>query len=130
MPEPGPYGPLPASYPRPQSLQGYVVLYMATFIWYVVAIWEGGSNIIGWVPGFVVVYLAWRGSKIAWVIAIVAAAIYLGISATEIQMATAPGGHHPILHVVESVLVLTMLVLLLLPTTRRFYDLDERNAAS
>jgi len=126
MPDPGPYGPLSWSYPRPRSLQACVAIYITTFIYYAIFIWEGGSNMFGWVPGSVVVYLAWRGSKMAWGVAVVATAVYLVISAIEIEMATSAGGHHPVLHVIESVLVLTMLVLLLAPETRRFYDLSSR----
>jgi hypothetical protein len=106
-----------------------VAIYVATFIYYAIFIWEDNSNILGWMPGFIVVYLAWRGSKMAWAVAVAVTAVYLVVSATEIQMATAPGGHQPILHVVESILLLTTLVLLLLPSTRLFYDLDERDAA-
>lgn len=126
MPEPGPYGPLPWSYPRPRSLQAYVAVYVVTFVYWAVFLWYGGSSIFGWIPGFIVTYLTWRGSKIAWVVAIFAATVYLAISAIEIQMATVPGGHHPILHVIESVLVLTMLIFLLVPTSRRFYNLEAR----
>lgn len=124
MPEPGPHGRLSWSYPRPLSLQAYVVVFVVTFIYWTVFIWYGGGfSIVGWVPGFVVTYLAWRGSRMAWAVAVVAAAVYLAISVIEIEMATSPGGHHPILHVIESALVLTMLTLLLVPTTRRFYNL-------
>lgn len=128
MPEPGPYGPLPWSYPRPRSLQAFVAIYLCTFIYYAVFIWEGTSNIFGWVPGFIVVYLAWRGSKTAWGVTVAATAAYVVISAIEIEMAAAPGGHHPILHVIESVLLLGSLVLLLLPETRGFYDLKTRQS--
>jgi hypothetical protein len=103
-----------------------VATYLTTFIYYAIFIWEGSSNIFGWVPGFIVVYLAWRGSKMAWRVAVAATAVYLVISAIEIEMATAPGGHHPILHVIEAGFLLAMLALLWLPPTRRFYDLALR----
>lgn len=126
MPGPGAYGPLSWSHPRPPSLQAYVAVFLATFIYWTLFIWYGGASIVGWIPGFVVTYLVWRGSMMAWVVAVVAAAVYLVISAIEIEMATAPGGHHPILHVIESVLVVAMLTLLLVPATRRFYNLEAR----
>ncbi len=66
----------------------------------------------------------------AWLVAIVATGIYFVVSAIEIEMATTPGGHHPILHVIESVLVVTMLTLLLVPTTRRFYNLEMRQESA
>lgn len=129
MPEPGPYGPLSWSYPRPRSLQACGGVYVATFIYWTVFVWYGGSSVLGWVPGFVVAYLAWRGSRMAWLLAIVSAAVYLVISVVETGMAASPGGHHPVLHVVESALVLTMMVLLLAPETRHFYDLSSRGGS-
>lgn len=129
MPEPGPFGPLPWSYARPRSLQAFLVVFVVTFVYWTTFISYGGTSVVGWLPGFVVTYLAWRGSKTAWAVAVIGTGIYLVVSAIEVGMATTPGGHHPMLHVIESILVLTMLALLLMPTTRRFYDLEARQGS-
>ncbi|HYI45196.1 MAG TPA: hypothetical protein VE174_07025 [Actinomycetota bacterium] len=127
-PEPGPYGPVPWSHPRPWALWAFVALYVVASLYYAIFIWGGSTNILGWVPGVAATYLALRGSKIAWVVSIVLAGLGLLSSAGQVQEARAPGGHAPVLHIIETGFLFAMLVLLLLPQTRRFYDLEARRA--
>ncbi|MGH2755690.1 MAG: hypothetical protein ACRDLB_14845 [Actinomycetota bacterium] len=126
MPEPGPYGPLPWSHPRPWSLWAYATLNLVLAVYFTIFIAEGDIDVPAWAFGVVLLYLAWRGSKLAWAASVTSVAIYLIVSAVEVSMATRQGGHHPMLHVMEATLLLAMLVLLLSRPTRRFYDLGLR----
>ena len=127
MPEPGPYGPVQWSRPRPRTLWTFVALYAVTAVYWTVFVSEGRANSLGWLAGLLIVYLLWTGSKVAWITAAIVLSLSVVVSVVEIGMATAPGGHHPIVHVIESVLLAAMLALLLLKETRRFYALESRD---
>lgn len=126
MPEPGPYGPLQWSHPRPWSVWAFVVLYVVTAIYWTVFVSEGRVSSLVWVAGLIGVCLLWRGSKLAMIVSAIILVISVIASVIEVGMARVPGGHQPIVHVVEAALLVSMLVFLLLPQTRRFYNLEAR----
>ena len=115
--------------PRPWSLRAFVILYFVTAIYWTVFVSEGRANSLAWVAGLVGVYLLWRGSKPAMIVSALLLGVFGVASVIQVEMAMTPGGHHPVVHVIEAVLLLAMLVLILLPQTRDFYDVPARHPA-
>lgn len=126
-PEPGPYGPVPWSEPRPRTLWVCLGLWLVSGVFYAVFIWEGGSNVLGWVFPAAVLYFLWRGSKIAWWISIVYALI--GIAAS-LGPALEAGGTESVVHIIEGAFLTAMVVFLVLPPSRRFFDLRTRSLST
>ena len=109
---------------RPWTLWAYVVTYVVASVHYLTSIWSGGPTALGWLLGLVLVYRLWRGSRPAWITTVVVSAVYLVVSSIEVEMARSPGGHTPLVHLIEAALLVVMLALLLVRPSRRFYGLD------
>src|SRR5687767_2083597 len=83
MPEPGPYGPLPWSYPRPWTLKAFVALYVVASFYWAAFLVERVPNVFAWIIAFGIVYLMWRGSRLAWYLLIIFALVSTVASAAE-----------------------------------------------
>ncbi len=119
-------GSVPWSRSRPSSLWAFLALYVISGLYYTFVIYEGGGWVLGAVLSVVLVYFLWRGSKGAWLIAMLLTAIEAVVELGFTFTARSPGGHEPWMHAISFVFYIAMLVFLLLPPTRRFYDLEHR----
>ena len=121
-------GLLPWAHPRPWTLLAYLALLIIQSTYYYVIIYDGNGNIFGTILSVIVVYFLWRGSRLAWIISIIGTAIAIFVNAGFTFMARTPGGHEPWMHGIALAFFLAEFIFLLLPPTRRFYDLEQRTS--
>ena len=125
MPRPGPYGPVPWSVPRPWSLWSYVTSQLVMSVYFNLTIQKADWRVwlLSWIIPGGILYLLMRGSKLMWWVSLVFAGF--GILGTLGQLAEASGSlvfHHSVV----ATLLAAGIILLVLPPSRRFFDLEER----
>jgi len=120
---------LPWAGPRPWTLWAYLALFVASGIYYYLVIYDGSGGWGGTLFSLLFLYLLWRGSRRAWIVTIVLTGIALIVEFGFTFMARTPGGHEPWMHALAFTFYVGEMILLLLASTRRFYDLRQREGA-
>jgi hypothetical protein len=128
-PPSGEYGPVPWSIPRPLSLWLYVFLLLPISVLPTIGSRIGDLPWLGWALTIGCAYLLLRGSRLFWWLGVILGALGTwGFFAQYLGNRDLPGTHIPVpeLSLIAGILSTVAWILLILPSTRRFFNLEWR----
>ncbi|MDQ3879057.1 MAG: hypothetical protein M3290_12025 [Actinomycetota bacterium] len=129
-PQRGEYGPVPWSVPRPKTLWLAATLVVVIQVIQIIGAWR--QNSFGWVSivlTLVLTYLMLRGSKVMWLVGVVWGSLGAWGSIQASFANRALSGYSvptPNEQLTMGILGALFVLLLLLPSTMHFFDLDRR----
>jgi hypothetical protein len=123
-PDPGSYGPVPWSAERPPLLWAGAILLLVVDVYSLSLqpdLWSFGETLVWLVP----LYLALRGSRLAWLILLVLGILF-GIFEIVASFGSLAASRWEGYALITGVLMLASSFLWLTPSVRRFFDLKQR----